>query len=561
MAPDNLTVSVIWGRLSAICEEMAEALQHTAFSDQVREGGDYSTAVFDADGRLLAQANRSPAHLGAMPSVVRHMLEYYAPGSLQPRDIIIMNDPYLGSGHLPDIFAMSPVFANNSLVGYVCCSVHVTDIGGYTPGSQAVVGVTDLIQEGLRILPTLLYRAGEPNKEILQMIGANVRVPELVLGDISAQRAALYVGALKLGQLVEKHGHDTVNAAADIFIDRSEQAVRTELAAIPDGTYKFSEYLDDMGPGTDPILLSVAVTIEGDAIIFDFSDSGPQVASSINCTLTYTAAYCYWAAKAITTRDTIPQNEGQLRPVTVTATPGTFFNPTPPAAVGARALLNQRIVELIFGALGPALPERVSAGSGQWINPIFGGLDPKSGRRFVYYDYAVAGVGARLTKDGVDAVSPIVSVENIPVEAQESRNPIVVERFELVTDSGGAGRTRGGLAVRKDVRMLADGVTLSNLTDRQRFPPYGLDGGVEGTLGLTILNRGTEGEEKLESKGTYVLRENDVISFQCSGSGGFGSPLERDHELVREDLREGRISAQAAREFYKFDPDEEGEIT
>jgi N-methylhydantoinase B len=247
--------------------------------------------------------------------------------------------------------------------------------------------------------------------------------------------------------------------------------------------------------------------------------------------------------------------------VTVTATPGTFFNPTPPAAVGARALLNQRIVELIFGALGPALPERVSAGSGQWINPIFGGLDPKSGRRFVYYDYAVAGVGARLTKDGVDAVSPIVSVENIPVEAQESRNPIVVERFELVTDSGGAGRTRGGLAVRKDVRMLADGVTLSNLTDRQRFPPYGLDGGVEGTLGLTILNRGTEGEEKLESKGTYVLRENDVISFQCSGSGGFGSPLERDHELVREDLREGRISAQAAREFYKFDPDEEREIT
>ena len=189
-APDNLTVAVIWGRLSGLCEEMAEALQHTAFSDQVREGGDYSTAVFDTAGRLLAQANRSPAHLGAMPSAVKHMLEYYPGETLQPRDVVIMNDPYLGSGHLPDFFAMSPAFANDELVGFVCCTVHVTDIGGPTPGSQAVVGVTDMIQEGLRILPTILYRGGEPNHEMVRMIEANVRVPELVLGDLRAQRVS-----------------------------------------------------------------------------------------------------------------------------------------------------------------------------------------------------------------------------------------------------------------------------------------------------------------------------------------------------------------------------------
>lgn len=556
-APDNLTVAVIWGRLAALCEEMAEALQHTAFSDQVREGGDYSTAVFDTEGRLLAQANRSPAHLGAMPGAVKHMLKYYPGEALRSHDVVIMNDPYLGSGHLPDVFAMSPAFANDELIGFVCCCVHVTDIGGPTPGSQAVVGVTEMIQEGLRILPTLLYRDGKANAEMLRMIEANVRVPELVLGDLRAQRAALHVGAEKMQELVLKQGLETVNAAAEIFIDRSEQAVRAELAAIPDGSYSFAEYLDDMGPGTEPVKMAVTVTIEGDSITYDFSDSAPQVSSSINSTMTYTRAYCYWATKAITTGDSIPQNEGQLRPVTVQATPGTFFNPTPPAAVGGRALVNQRIVELIFGALGPAFPDRVCACSGQWVNTIFGGIDPENDRPFVFYDYAVAGVGARLGKDGVDAISPIVSVENIPVEAQETRNPILVERFELVQDSGGAGRTRGGLAIRKDIRMLADKVTFSNLTDRQLFPPYGLDGGLPGTLGTTVLNPDTEKQKKLESKGTYTLDKNDVVSFLCSGSGGFGSPLERDRKLVCEDIREERISLEAAKEFYNVTPNED----
>ena len=333
--------------------------------------------------------------------------------------------------------------------------------------------------------------------------------------------------------------------------------MRAELAAIPDGSYSFSEYLDDMGPGTEPVKMAVTVTISDDSICFDFSDSAPQVSSSINSTLTYTKAYCYWATKAITTGDSIPQNEGQLRPVTVKATPGTFFNPSPPAAVGGRALVNQRIVEVIFGALGTAFPDRVCAGSGQWVNPIFGGVDPKTSRPFVYYDYAVAGVGARLSKDGIDAISPIVSVENIPVEAQEARNPILVERFELVKDSGGAGRTRGGLAVRKDVRMLADKVTFSNLTDRQVYPPYGLDGGMPGSLGATLLNPDTPDAQTLESKGTYTLRENDVVSFLCSGSGGFGSPLERERERVIEDLREERISVEAAKTYYQVTADDD----
>ena len=550
---DPLTIAVVWGRLAAIAEEMAEAQQRCAFSDQVREGGDYSTAVFDATGRMLAQANRSPAHLGAMPDVVRNMLRAYPPESLALGDVIVLNDPYMGSGHLPDLFAMSPAFDADRLVGFVVSCIHLTDIGGPAPGSQAVVGVTDNVQEGLRLLPTRLYRRGEPVREIFDLIGANVRVPDLVLGDIRAQRAALYVGATKLAQFHGAVGSDVVDAAAEAFVARSEEAVRRELLDIPDGTATFVDYLDDYGPRTPPIRLEVAVTVSGSDLEFDFAGTDPQTPSSLNCTLSYLKAYCYWVAKAITTCDTIPQNEGQLRPVRVTAPLGSFFNPLPPSGLNGRALLNQRIVELLFGALSKIVPERVCAASGQWVNPIFGGIDPGTGRTFVFYDYIMGGVGARASKDGLDAIPPTVSVENIPVEAQEARSPIIVERYELIPDSGGAGTFRGGLAVRKDVRMLADDVVLSNLTDRHVFKAYGLFGGHEGILGETVLNPGAPDEKSLHSKEVVHLKRGDVVSFRCSGSGGVGPPSERPRDKVLEDVRQGRVTPEGARDVYGVD--------
>jgi N-methylhydantoinase B len=552
---DPLTVAVVWGRVAAIAEEMAEAQQRTAYSDQVREGGDYSTAVFDAAGRMLAQANRSPAHLGAMPDAVRNMLAAYPPETLEPGDVVVLNDPYLGAGHLPDLFAMSPAFVDDRLVGFVASCVHLTDVGGPAPGSQAVVGVTDLVEEGLRLLPTLAYRRGEPVREILTLIGANVRVPETVLGDIRAQRAALFVGATKLSELHSRTGTETLERVAEEILDRSEQAVRHELSAIAQGAVRFVDHVDDYGPGTPPIRMEVAVTVGDGEIEFDFTGTDPQTPSSLNCTFSYTKAYCYWVTKAITTRDSIPQNEGQLRPVRVVAPPGCFFNPVPPAALGGRALMNQRIVELIFGALAQAMPERVCAASGQWVNPIFGGTDPGNGRPFIFYDYVMAGVGARATKDGVDAISPVVSVENIPVEAQEARNPIVVERYELIPDSGGAGRLRGGLGVRKDIRVLADDVVLSNLTDRHVFAPYGLDGGGDGTLGSIVLNPGTPGERRLHSKERLRLERDDVVSFRCAGSGGVGAAAERPRDKVAADVREGLVTPVAARRDYGLEFD------
>lgn len=547
---DPLDVAVVWGRLAAVAEEMAEAQQRTAYSDQVREGGDYSTAVFDRTGRMLAQANRSPAHLGAMPDAVRNMLAAYPAEALEPGDVVILNDPYMGAGHLPDMFALSPSFAEGALVGFVASCVHLTDVGGPVPGSQAVVGVTDLVQEGIRFLPTRAYRRGEPVREILQLIEANVRVPDAVLGDIRAQRAALHVGATKLASLYERGGRDVVDAVAEEILDRSEAAVRSELASIPDGTAGFVDHVDDYGPGTPPIRMQVAVSLGGGEIVFDFSGTDPQTSSSLNCTLSYVKAYCYWATKAITTRDTIPQNEGQLRPVRVVAPPGCFFNPVPPCALGGRALMNQRIVELIFGAFAQLVPDRVCAASGQWLNPIFGGTDPRTGRAFIFYDYVMGGVGARTAKDGIDAMSPVVSVENIPIEAQEGRNPIVVERHELIPDSGGAGRFRGGLGIRKDVRVLADDVVLSNLTDRHVFAPYGLDGGADGVLGAIVLNPGTGGERRLHSKESVQLEHGDVVSFRCSGSGGVGSPRERPRDRVAADVREGLVTPESARRDY-----------
>ncbi len=549
MPPDALTVAVVWGRMAAIAEEMATALKHTAYSDQVREGGDFTTGVFDARGELLAQANRAPAHLGAMPHAVRHMLDYYPAESLRPGDVITMNDPHLGAGHLPDFFEMSPVFAGDRLVGYVVGVIHATDVGGAFPGSQAIVGVTEAIQEGLRLLPVLLYREGEANAEVFRIIGANVRVPDLVLGDLRALRSALHVGAVALRGLVGRYGLDTVEEAADTFLARSEAAVRTELRAIPAGTYRFVDHLDDVGPGTGPVRLEVAVTVRDGAIAFDFSGSSSETRSSINSTLSYTRSYCYWVTKAITTEDSIPQNAGQLRPVTVTAPEGSFFNPRPGAAVGGRACLNQRIVELLFGALAEVIPDRLCAASGQWVNPIFGGAHPATGEPFVFYDYVLGGIGGRAARDGVDAMSPVFSVENVPIEIQEAQYPILVERFELMPDSAGAGRRRGGLSLRKDIRMLADGIVLTNLTDRQRFPPYGLAGGADGLLGETILNPG-EAQVTIGSKDTAVLSEGDVVSFRCSGSGGFGPPSERPHDAVARDVAEGLISRRSAEEIY-----------
>ncbi len=546
---DPVTFSVVWSGLVSIAEEMGVALRRSAYSLGVREGRDFSTALFDADARLIAQGNFSPGHLGSMPFVVKHVLKEYPPQDLAPGDSILLNDPYLGSGHLPDFFQVSPVFHDGQILAFAVNCAHMVDVGGTGPGSQAVSSV-DMYQEGIRFLPTRLYHKGEPNHEVMKILAANVRVPDKVLGDVRAQRNANRLGEVGFLELVKTYGPETIQACMDLILRRSEEAMRQAIRELPDGDYSAEDYFDDFGESTEPLKIAVTVRIRDSDLTLDFTGSSPQSPSGLNSTFNYTRAYCYFTTKALTVQDTIPQNEGCIRPIYVVAPEGSLFNPRPPAAVGPRAIMQQRIVDTILLAMSEAAPDRVIANSSHWANPNYGGIDPETGTPFVYYEMIIGGVGARPSKDGADGLCSAFNLENIPIEVVERTYPVLVERLQFVTDSGGPGKYRGGTAMRKDVRMLVGDAIFSNLTERQVFSPRGLFGGEGGPRGRTLLNPGGADERKLHSKGIYRLKAGDVVSTTLSGTGGYGSPLERDPEAVLRDVRDGFVSLDAAREQY-----------
>ena len=545
---DPTTLSVVWGGLVAIAEEMGVTLRSTAYSEAVREGMDLSPGLFDAKGRLVAQGSFSPGHLGAMPFTVKHAMAAYAPEKLEPGDSILLNDCFLGSGHLPDFYSITPIFYKDEIVGYAVNCAHHVDVGGVGPGSQGVEGVSDYYQEGLRILPIKHFKAGKPNEEVFKMIEANTRAPHKVIGDLKAQRNANRVAEVRVQELIDIYGLDTVNACMDELILRTEAATRHGIEQIPNGRYVFEDYLDDCGRGTEPIKLKVTAEVRDDDITFDFTGTSPQTESGMNSYINYTYAYSFFCVKCITD-PFIPQNEGGIRPIKVVAPEGCFLNPRPPAAGGARAVVCFRLCDVVLGALAQAVPEKVAASSGHWVNPNFGGIDPHTGRRFVCYDVILGGMGARPTVDGCDGICACFNARNIPVEVCENNFPLLVERVEFIQDSAGAGKYRGGTGLRKDFKFLGEQGKLMNLSDRQKFAPYGLLGAKPGTLGATILNPGPN-EQVIHSKESRNLQYDDVVSFRIPGSGGYGSPLERDPQAVLSDVINGYISAEKARADY-----------
>ena len=547
---DPVTFSVVWNGLVSIAEEMGTALRRSAYSLGVREGRDFSTALFDAQGRLVAQGNFSPGHLGSMPFVVKNILQVYPLDELEEGDSILLNDPYLGSGHLPDFFQVSPVFFNDKLLGFSANCAHMVDVGGAGPGSQAVDSL-DLFQEGLRFLPTRIYHAGRPNREVLRILESNVRIPDKVMGDVRAQRNANRIGEMGVIALAQTYGPNTLAACMDQILDRSEDSMRSAIHELPEGVYEAEDYFDDYGLGTEPLTIRITVTIKDRSVTIDFSGSSPQTRSGLNSTFNYTRAYSYFTLKALTVQDRVPQNEGCIRPIEVIAPEGSLFNPRPPAAVGPRAIMQQRMVDTILLAMSKAAPDRVIANSSHWANPNYGGIDPATGKPFVYYEMLIGGVGARPTKDGADGLCSAFNLENIPVEVVEATYPVLVDRLQFVTDSAGPGRFRGGAAMRKDVRLLSDEVLFSNLTDRQVTQPRGLFEGGGGPVGKTLRNPDSSDPETLHSKGAYRLRDGDVVSTTLSGSGGYGPPTERDPQKVLQDFLDGYISISAARNVYK----------
>lgn len=547
---DPITFSVVWNGLVSIAEEMGTALRRSAYSLGVREGRDFSTALFDAQGRLVAQGNFSPGHLGSMPFIVKNILQEYPLEELEEGDSILLNDPYLGSGHLPDFFQVSPVFFKGNLLGFSANCAHMVDVGGAGPGSQAVDSL-DLFQEGLRFLPTRIYHAGRPNREVLRMLESNVRVPDKVMGDVRAQRNANRIGDLGVFALAETYGPDILAACMNQVLDRSEESMRCAIRELPEGVYEAEDYFDDYGPNTETLAVRVAVAIKDGGLTIDFSGSSPQTRSGLNSTFNYTRAYSYFTLKALTVQDRVPQNEGCIRPIEVIAPEGSLFNPRPPAAVGPRAIMQQRMVDTILLAMSRAAPDRVIASSSHWANPNYGGIDPATRKTFVYYEMLIGGVGARPTKDGADGLCSAFNLENIPVEVVEATYPVLVDRLQFVTDSAGPGRFRGGVAMRKDVRLLSDEVVFSNLTDRQVTQPRGLFGGGGGPVGKTLLNPDSSNPVPLHSKGTYRLHERQVVSTTLSGSGGYGPPETRDPQAVLRDVLDDYVSIDAARDVYR----------
>ena len=545
---DPITLGVIWGALQSIAVEIGTTVHKTAYSEQAREGQDFSVAVFDAEGRMVAQGPYSPGHMGAMSFAVKNALAAFPANTLKAGDAILLNDPLLGSGHLPDFFITQPAFHEGALIGFAVNILHHTDVGGSRPGSQAVEGIFDYYQEGLRIPPTKVWSEYQENASVVGVIAANTRTPEKVLGDLRAQRSALRVGELRLTELAARYGRAVLATAMNEILTRTEASMRAAIREVPDGVYTFEDALDDWGPGTDPLRVAVTVTVDGDRMDIDYAGSSPQTASGMNSYINYTRSYSYAAVKCLT--DPFgPMNEGALRPITVTAPEGSFLNPRPPAGGGPRAIICYRTFESVVGALARAVPDRVAAAASHMANPTFGGWDRAKNRRFVAYELVLSGTGARATKDGCEAMSWAFNASNIPVEAQEANQPIVVERFELIRDSAGAGKFRGGCGVRRDLRFLADEGKLTNLSDRQKVAPYGLFGGRPGTLGRTVINPGP-GERVVHGKASREFAYGDVVSFQQPGAGGYGDPLERDPRRVLEDVLDDYVSVEAARADY-----------
>ncbi len=545
---DPITLTVIWNGLLAIAEEMGSTLRRTAFSEAVREGEDFSTGVFDIQARLVAQGNFTPGHLGSMPYVVRTVLEYFPVADLHPGDAILLNDSFLGSGHFPDCFLVSPAFLNNEVIGFVCTTAHHIDVGGAAPGSQKVHGVTEAYQEGLRILPIRLIRAGEFDADILRIILGNVRAPEKVRGDLRAQANANRAGVVRLEELHSQYGRDVTESAFDEILERSEKRMRELIGDMPDGVYSFDDQMDDYGPGTPPIKVAVDVTINGDVIEVDFSRSSDQVPAALNSYINYTRAYTFFAVKVYCDA-LLPQNDGGMRPIIAKARPGSFFNPTFPAPSGGRAALQIRIFDAINGALAKAMPHRAMGAFSHWSNPNIGGLDPETGKPFVMYDLMFGGYGGRFDKDGAEALAPVMNCRNIPVEVHETHNPVRIHCLELIQDTGGTGKYRGGLGLRKDIELLAEEAIMTGLGDRHDTQPYGIFGGKAGARAETILNPDTH-PQTLGSKDVTSLRRGDIVSFRLAGAGGYGPPAERDLKAIRRDIADGYISFNAAARDY-----------
>ncbi len=546
---DPITFEVVRNALSSIADEMALVIMRSAYSPVVRDSMDYSTALCDRHGQVVAQGLTLAVQLGSFPDIMGILLRDFA-DDMVPGDVFLANDPY-GSGgqHLPDMYVIKPIFVGDTVRGYAATMAHHSDVGGIAPGSVAI-HATEIYQEGLRIPLVKLHEAGVPDRKLMRIIEKNTRSPIQVMGDLRAQLAACRIAEKGLVRLLERYGAANLEIYLEELHDFAESRMRAEIARIPDGTYRFTDWIDGVGDDPQPLPIAVAVTVGGDEIALDFAGTAPQVLAAINCPIAMVHSASYCAIRCLATED-IPNCEGYMRPVRVTAPRGTIVNPLEPAACAARGVIGYRVFDAIMGAIAEAVPALVIA-AGEGGPTLFSVGGTHEGKPFVLTEVLVSTWGARATRDGVEGISnPAANLSNQPVELIETELPLEVIQYGLLPDTGGGGKHRGGLASVREFRFLAKRTEFTLRTDRRDHPPYGIGGGQPGAPSDNrLIDRdGEHGVVTMPMK-SFIVGRGDVFRMVSAGGGGYGDPLERDPRAVLEDVRQEKVTRQAARNIY-----------
>ena len=556
-AADPATFEIVMNSLLKATEEMKIVLAKTAYSPILKVAGDYSCGIFDRAGQMVAQGPDLPVHLGSMPEAVKAVVRRFE-GDVRNGDVFVHNDPYSGGTHLPDVNVVTPAFHDGVLLGFACVRAHWPDVGGDTPGSYGAV--TSIFGEGLRLPPVRLYAAGEPLQDIIAIIMANVRTPDERMGDLNAQVAANRRACLRLGALAQKYGADMICMIMNDILDYSERLMRIKLLALPDGEAVFEDMCDGDGiiepTETDdkPFRIRIHVVKRGDSVFVDFGGTSDKVAGPINAPIAVTASGVYCALKMIIDPENlVSPNSGAWRPITVTAPKGCVVNAEYPSpVVYGNTEISHRACDMIFGAVAQFWPQNVMACSQGTSGVVtFGGIDPRTNLAYVSYEVVKGGIGARPNKDGINAMSAgIANTMNTPVEIVELSFPLRVESYGLIEDSGGPGRYRGGLGVRRAWTVLGNNCHATVCFERTRSPPFGICGGDAAPPGSVSLRNRDGSEVVLRSKQSFLAQPGSTIIVVAPGGGGYGNPAERDGHAVSIDVREEYISTDAIRTAY-----------
>ena len=556
---DPVRFELIKNAMSFLVNEMALTLVRASYSGILRDNMDFSTGIADVAGEMVSQGLSLPFQFGPMPDAVAAVKARWQ-GRIEDGDIFILNDPFEGGTHLPDIFFVKPVFHEGDLLCYACISGHQVDVGGRVAGSNACDS-TEVYAEGLRIPPLKLYERGEPNETLFALIEKNVRVPVMVLGDMRAEVAGLATGEAGVRDLVGRYGAATVKRYWAELLDHSERVTRRAINELPEGTFEFADTLDADGIEARPVPIKASLTIRDGGIVADFTGSSPQVQGAINSTISMTKSVTYGAIRSVLQAD-IPNNGGFFRPIKIVAEEGSILNAVLPAASAGRGVTLFRQADAVFGALAKAVPERVFAAcEGGTTVYSFGGRH-EDRRPFVLVEVFGGSWGGRPDRDGIDGICHLLlNQRNIPAEMMEMENPLRVLRYGFLPDTGGAGRFRGGLSLVRDIQYA--GSTPAQLqirSDRAKTMPYGLAGGEPGTPSWNVLNPGAKGERQLPAMVTTTIDPGEVIRFVVPGAGGWGDPLERDVAAVAGDVADGKLTPAYVREHYGVVVDGSGRV-